>query len=366
MVLGVDYYPEHWPAAMLEEDIARMKAIGVNTVRIGEFAWHLMEPIEGTYDFSYFDGVVAALKAAGIAIIFGTPTATFPAWLAKRYPEIIAVSAQGIRHAFGGRRLYCYNSEVYRKKAMAITEALVAHYREEEAIIAWQADNEIGHEGSDQCYCALCKSAFRNDLATRYKNIEALNEAYGTIFWGQTYNTFEEVPMPTSTITIHNPGLMLDWARFRSASICRYADDLAQTVRRNCGTHQRVIHNLYGGYFDRAFDQAQFAASFDIVGYDHYPVWGGLKAPISPAHNTMALAYMYGLKNQPIWVVEAIMGAQGHDYIGFMPRPNQAMMWALHALAHGSEALLFFRWRGMTPNNFVKAFWIQITATIAN
>ncbi|MDN5297841.1 MAG: beta-galactosidase [Clostridiales bacterium] len=348
MILGVDYYPEHWPETMIAEDIERMKTAGVNTVRIGEFAWHLMEPTEGQYDFSYFDHVVQLLKAADIHIIFGTPTATFPAWLAKRHPEIIATTAFGIQHAFGGRRLYCYNIDVYREKAKAITKALVTHYRDEKAIIAWQIDNEIGHEGSDQCYCKTCHHVFHDFLMTKYGHIHALNEAYGTVFWGQTYNDFEEVPMPTPTITQHNPGLALDWARFRSESIYQYVDGLTNVVRQHCGKHQRVLHNLYGGYFDRAFDQVRFSEVFDMIGYDHYPVWGGLKAPISPAHITMALSYMRGLKHRPFWVVEAIMGAQGHDYIGYMPRENQALMWSLHALAHGSEALLYFRWRGMT------------------
>lgn len=43
MYLGVDYYPEHWDVSMIDEDMQRMKEMGVNIIRIGEFAWHLME-----------------------------------------------------------------------------------------------------------------------------------------------------------------------------------------------------------------------------------------------------------------------------------------------------------------------------------
>ena len=83
MYFGVDYYPEHWPADWLEKDLDNFVALGANTIRIGEFAWHLMEPMPGTYDFSYFDRVIMEASKRGLHIIFGTPTATFPAWLAK-------------------------------------------------------------------------------------------------------------------------------------------------------------------------------------------------------------------------------------------------------------------------------------------
>ena len=42
------------------------------------------------------------------------------------------------------------------------------------------------------------------------------------------------------------------------------------------------------------------------------------------------------------------MGAQGHDVTGFLPRPNQARMWACQGMARGCESLFFFRYRGAT------------------
>jgi beta-galactosidase len=116
MLFGVDYYPEHWPESKMEDDLRRIVALGANTVRIGEFAWHMMEPTEGEFDFSYFDRAIKRIKAHGLKIIFGTPTATFPAWLASRFPEILSIDEYGHQRAFGGRRQYCYNSVVYRKK----------------------------------------------------------------------------------------------------------------------------------------------------------------------------------------------------------------------------------------------------------
>lgn len=348
MILGVDYYPEHWPIEMLEEDIERIADLGANTVRIGEFAWHMMEPEEEKYDFSFFDKVIDALKKKNLNVIFGTPTATFPAWISKKYPDVIAMNAFGERHAFGGRRLYCYNAPAYIQLTEKIVTRLLEHYKNEPAIIAWQIDNELGHEGSDQCYCPHCEAAFHRFLEEKYGEIDILNESYGTIFWGQTYNRFDEIPVPKPTITTHNPSLQLDWARFRSDSINRYAKLQIDIVNRFKRPDQKVTHNLFGGFFDRAYDQNVLAERLDVVSYDNYPVWGGLAEPLSPAHIAMTLDYIRGLKQDNFWILEELMGAQGHTIIGYLPRPNQAKLWSHQAMARGCEALLYFRWRGMT------------------
>lgn len=348
MYLGVDYYPEHWPKEMLEEDLLGIKEMGSNMIRIGEFAWHLMEKTEGNYDFSFFDEVIARAKAQGIDVMFGTPTATFPAWLANKYPSILSEDENGQKRVFGGRRQYCFNSSVYREYSAKITRELVKHYANEEAIVAWQVDNEFGHEGSDMCYCDQCHAGFQKFLEQKYGTIEELNERYGTIFWGQTYNDFSEIPVPKKTITTHNPSLQLDWARFRSYSVNSYAHEMTAIVREEMGEHQQVTTNVSGGFFGKWFDHEENVRPLDFVSYDNYPVWGGLAEPIPPAAIAMTHDFNRGLLGKNYWIVEQLMGAQGHNVIGYLPRPNQAKMWSMQAFAHGCTDMLYFRWRGMT------------------
>lgn len=348
MLLGVDYYPEQWAPEMLEADLDRILELGCNVIRIGEFAWHRMEPREGEYDFSYFDGVIAAAKRKGLQVIFGTPTATPPAWLIAKHPEILSQFENGSPRAYGGRHVYCFSSEVYRAYCEKIVTALARHYKDESAIVAWQVDNELGHEDSDVCWCPRCRAAFQKYLRTKFDgDIHRLNDTYGTAFWSQEYNDFAEIPLPAATITTHNPALRLDWERFCSKKIVDFADFQGEILRREI-PGVVVMHDFPGGGLTKHVDYSAVADGLDRVAYNNYPVWGGQKEPLPPSEIAFGLDYIRGLRRQNFWVTEAIMGAQGHDITGFLPRPNQAKMWSWQAVARGCEGLMYFRYRGAT------------------
>ena len=349
MYLGVDYYPEQWDEKMIDEDLENILELGSNVIRIGEFAWHIMERFEGEYDFSYFDKVIEKAKNKGLKVIFGTPTATMPAWLAKKHPDVLSEFEDNRKRVFGGRRQYCFNSRTYYNYSEKIIRALASNYKNEENIVAWQIDNEFGHEGSDECFCNECKISFIEYLKKVYSNdIEKLNKIWGTEFWSQQYNEFDEIPMPAKTITTHNPSLRMEWERFRSISIEKYAKFQVQLLKEILGEETVVIHDFSGGYFDKHFDFSKVAKHIDVVAYNNYPVWGGQSEPIPPYEIACGLDFMRGAKNKNFWITEAIMGAQGHDVIGYLPRPNQAKMWSYQSMAHGCNSLMYFRYRGAT------------------
>lgn len=349
MYLGVDYYPEHWDENMIDKDLDNIIELGSNVIRIGEFAWHMMENVEGNYDFSYFDKIIKKASEKNLKVIFGTPTATMPAWLAKKYPDVLSEFEDNTKRVFGGRRQYCFNSKTYIEYSKKIIIELATHYKNENNIVAWQIDNEFGHEGSDMCYCNQCKEQFRQYLKHEYDNdINKLNQTWGTIFWSQTYNEFDEIPLPVKTITTHNPSLRMEWERFRSISIERYAKLQVDLLKNILGTKAIVIHDFSGGYFDKSFDFSKVAKHIDVVAYNNYPVWGGQANPIPPYEIACGLDFMRGAKKQNFWITEAIMGAQGHDVIGYLPRPGQAKMWSYQGMAHGCNSLMYFRYRGAT------------------
>lgn len=346
MWLGVDYYPEQWDCSMMDADMDNIVDLGGNVIRIAEFSWHLMEKREGEYDFSFFDKVIAKAKEKGLKVIMGTPTATIPAWLAKKYPDILSEFEGGKKRSFGGRHVYCFNSPRMYEYSEKIIRRLVSHYKDEKQIVAWQLDNEIGHEGSDICYCENCHRAFQNFLEKKFGgDIDKLNDTYGTTFWSQEYNGFDEIPLPAETITTHNPALRLDWERFRSKSITDFMDFQAGLIRE-IAPDAVVMHDFPGGGLTKHVDYSKVAKSLDVVAYNNYPVWGGQKVPILPHEIAFSLDYIRGLKGENFWITEAIMGAQGHDVTGFLPRPNQAKMWSYQGMARGCCSMMYFRYRG--------------------
>lgn len=348
MWLGVDYYPEQWDASLLEQDLDTIVELGCNVIRIAEFSWHLMEKQEGQYDFSFFDRVIEKAKERNLKVIMGTPTATIPAWLAKKHPDILSEFEGGKKRAFGGRHVYCFNSPHMYAYSEKIIRELVEHYKDEESIVAWQIDNEIGHEGSDVCYCENCQKAFQTYLSKKFADdMDALNETYGTTFWSQEYNTFDEIPTPSETITTHNPALRQDWERFRSQSIVDFMAFQAKLIKE-ISPEAVVMHDFPGGGLEKHVDYSKVAKTLDQAAYNNYPVWGGQKEPIAPHEIAFALDYIRGLKGENFWITEAIMGAQGHDVTGFLPRPNQAKMWSYQSMAHGADSLMYFRYRGAT------------------
>lgn len=348
MYLGVDYYPEQWDAEFLEQDLARMVKSGINCIRIAEFAWHLMEPREGEFDFSYFRHVLDRADHYGLKVMLGTPTATMPAWLVQKYPDVLSCDEYGVQRHFGGRRQACLNTPAYLVKCNLITRKMASAYSSHPAVIAWQIDNELGHETSDWCYCYHCEQAFQKYLASQFATIEELNYCLGTVFWSQTYNDFSEIEIPRPTIPAKNPGLLLYFYRFRAATITKFTQQQAQILREIVPQHQEITHNYPGDYYNKAQNFTDISEQLDVVALNNYPVWGGLEKPVEYGKIAMKLDQTRGFLGKNFWITEQLIGAQAHTIMGYLPRPGQARLWSWQAMLHGCDNLIYFRWRTAT------------------
>ena len=342
---GVDYYPEQWGMELVDEDLDNIVELGANLIRIGDFAWDRFEPEDRKYDFAFFDEVIEKAKKRNLHILMCVPGATVPSWLYHKHPEIMNEDERGYRQPFGARRGHCYNNDIYIKKVTALARAMAEHYKDEKAIVAWQIENEIGHEGSDMCYCDSCRKKFIDYLRNRYSDIDELNERWGTSFWTHTYYDFEDIPLPRPSFTAQNPSLRLEWERFRSLSAVNIIREMAEAVRSEDHNHP-ITHDFEGGTINKHFSPFEVAKCLDFVSYNNYPVWGGQPAPMSDSDLAFTVDFARGFKRDKIWVTEAIMGQQGHNDIGYAPKPNEAKGWALSSLDHGVETIIFFRYRG--------------------
>ncbi len=340
---GVDYYPEHWPKSRWETDARLMEEMGLKVVRLAEFSWHKMEPEEGKYDFAWLDEAIALLGAHHMKIVLGTPTAAPPAWLINRHPEILPIDREGRTRGFGGRHHDCQSNPVYRSYVRKIVTAMAEHYKNNPCVIGWQPDNELGNSHHDLCTCDSCRCRFQGWLKEKYKTTAALNEAWGNAFWSQEYNDFTEVFPPRITVTGENPSAMLDWMTFCSDLIVDFLKEQTDIIRKICPNHF-ITHNFMG--FADKVDYYDLAEGLDFVSHDQYP--GGFhdgQFPTASHILAATLDIVRSYKNQPFWIMEQQSGITGWQLMGRSPAPGQLSLWTLQSVAHGADAVVFFRWR---------------------
>ncbi len=342
-IFGVDYYPEAWPESQWEKDAEMMQAAGINFVRMGEFDWVKMEPEEGHFDFSWLDRALKILSAHGIHAVLGTPTAAPPAWLYAEYPDIAAVNAEGIRYRFGSRRNYCLNNPHFLQATRQIVTALAEHYKNNPAVIGFQIDNELGNP---YCFNRYCLAAFQNWCRNKYKTLDALNRAWGTVFWGQTYTAWSQIPLPWNTLFgVHNPSLALDYDRFFNDSTKSYLELQARILRRIAPNKAITTNEM--GLFD-AIDYSKLNTALDFVAWDNYPMFDQNHSNyFGPA---LAHDLMRGSKNnQNFMVMEEEAGLPGWTmFWGHQAPAALYRVWAYQAVAHGADGVCFFRWRTST------------------
>ncbi|MFU0826580.1 MAG: Beta-galactosidase [Lachnoclostridium sp.] len=353
ITLGVCYYPEHWDESLWEEDLLRMKECGLEVIRIAEFAWSKIEPREGEFTYEFFDRFLEVAKKAGTKVIFCTPTATPPAWLTEKYPEVLNATIDGVLYRHGARRHYNYNSPKYQELSRRIVEKSASHYAGHPNIIGWQIDNEINCE-LDVFYSESDTLAFRKFLQKKYGSLEELNKAWGTVFWNQTYTSWEEIYVPRTTVSYTtNPHLMIDYIRFISDSACNFVKMQSDIIKKYKKPGDFITTN---GIFSNLDSIRMTEESLDFIMYDSYPNFAYcldmdyMKNPEMKDRRwsknlteVRAISPVFGIMEQQ-------SGANGwtSNMIAPTPRPGQMTLWTMQSIAHGADYVSYFRWRTAT------------------
>ncbi|NLZ07777.1 MAG: beta-galactosidase [Phycisphaerae bacterium] len=344
MLIGVDYYPEHWPRDRWETDARLMKEAGFNVVRLAEFSWINMEPEEGRFEFGWLDEAVTLLGRHGIRVILGTPTAVMPAWVARKYPETLRQQPDATRIVWGGRKHNCFTSGAYRLLSERITRAMAEHFASSPHVIGWQTDNEFG---GGECHCDTCLAEFQDWLRRKYGTLDGLNRAWGNHFWGLTFTTWGEITFPDNRTgemwAMGNPSACLDFKRFTSWLRVRFQADQVRILRAIC-PDDFVTHNFMGLFSD--LDYYDLAEDLDFVTWDNYPIW--FDEPDIPYSASLAADVMRGLKSKNFMIMEQTAGPCGWGSFGRNPWPGEIRKIAYQQLAHGSDGQIWFRWRTCT------------------
>jgi beta-galactosidase len=339
MIYGGDYNPEQWPEEVWDEDVRLMREAGVNLVSLGIFSWAKLEPRPGEYDFDWLDRIISLLHEGGVMVNLATATASPPPWLAVLHPESLPVTQNGVLLHPGARQHYCPSSAAYKERAAELVRRMADRYKDHPALAMWHVNNEYGCHVAE-CYCETSAEHFREWLRTRYGDLDALNEAWGTAFWSQRYAEWGEILPPRSAPTFANPTQQLDFRRFSSDALLELYE-MEKGILRQATPEIPITTNFMG--FFKPVDYWKWAPREDLVSDDSYPDPSDPEAHIGAA---MSRDLMRSLGDGAPWVLMEQTTVRVNWRRRNVPkRPNEMRLWSYGAVARGAEGIMFFQWR---------------------
>lgn len=244
LLYGAEYYDEYIPYDRLEEDIRMMKAAGLNVTRIGESTWSTYEPQEGVFDFSHVIRALDAFEKAGISVFIGTPTYAVPTWMAKSYPDVLAVTKKG-PGMYGPRQIVDITNPTYLFYCERIIRKLMEITAHRKCVIGFQVDNETCHYGTagrhvQELFVKYLRRKFDNDL-------EALNFEFGLDYWSNRINAWEDFPDVRNTI---NGSLGAEFEKFQRTLVDDFLRWQVKIVEEYAREDQFISQDFYCGWTD--------------------------------------------------------------------------------------------------------------------
>ena len=339
LAYGGDYNPEQWEEHVWLEDMRLMREAHVNLVTVGVFSWSKLQPRQDSFDFGWLDRVLDLLHENGVAVDLATATASPPPWLTHLHPEILPVTADGVRLGPGSRQHFCPSSAAFRGAAEVLVRKLAERYGRHPALAMWHVGNEYGCH-VPACWCEESARGFRDWLQAKYGSLEALNEKWTTTFWSQQYSDWAEVLPPRRTSARPNLTQLLDFQRFSSDAILE-CFELEHSILVEVTPGIPVTTNFMGLF--KPLDYWKWAQREDLVSNDSYPE---PENPDSPMKEAMVGDLMRSLRGgQPWLLMEQTTRRTVHCVVNVAKTSGQLRLGSYQALARGSDGVMFFQWR---------------------
>ena len=343
IAFGGDYNPDQWSEETWDDDVRLMKKAGVNTVALAIFSWDRIQPQENRWDFGWLDRIIDKLGKAGIATDLASATATAPLWLYEKHPEVLPCDKFGHPVNAGSRQSWSPTSPVFKEYALTLCRKLAERYGANPYVTAWHMGNEYGWNNRND-YSDNALNAFRLWCERKYGTIGALNQAWGTTFWGQEMNSFDEVLIPRfmGADSMVNPGQKLDFERFGNDMLLDFYKAERDAIAEIC-PDKPFTTNFMVSTDQCCMDYADWANEVNFVSNDHYFHEGG-EMHLDELACSDALMDSFAL-GKPWYVMEHSTSAVQWKPLNMRKRRGETVRDSLAHVAMGADAINFFQWR---------------------
>lgn len=344
---GAAYYDEYLPYDRLTTDMELMKKAGISLIRIAESTWSTWEPKDGVFDFTHLHRVLRASKDAGIDVIVGTPTYAVPPWLARKYPDLLAVTHDGPQ-LYGHRQNMDLTHPGYLLHAQRIIRRLMEEVQPYPHIIGFQIDNET--KPYDTCGPRV-QQMFTEYLKKQYPDIDAFNQQYGLNYWSNRVQDWADMPDIRGTI---NGSLAAEFEQFQRNLVTKFFRWQAEIIREYLRPSQFITHNFdfsWRGYsygYQPDVNQYDAAQYLDIAGSDIYHPG---EDHLTGAEIAFGGDLTRSLKRDNYLILET--QAQGNH--GWLAYPGQLRLQAFSHLASGADCVEYWHWHSI--HNAIESYW---------
>ena len=347
LLFGAAYYSEYLPYDRVDKDMEMMKRAGMNTIRIAESTWSTLEPQDGVFDFTHIDRMLNAAAKHDISVIIGTPTYAIPTWLVKKYPDILAVTADGAS-LYGHRQNMDITHPGYLTHAERVIRALLEHIKDVPHIIGFQLDNETKSYGTAG---PRVQQMFVSYLKEQFPDIDAFNHEFGLDYWSNRVNDWADFPDVRGTI---NQSLAAEFQKFQRLLVTNFLSWQADIVREYARADQFITQNFdydwktYSYGYQPEVNQYEAAKCMTVAGADIYHL---SQSDLTGAEITVCGNISRSLKKDNYLILET--EAQGN--IEWLPYPGQLRLQAYSHIANGANSVMYWHWHSI--HNAIESYW---------
>lgn len=347
LIFGAAYYNEYMPYNRIEKDLSLMKEAGMNTIRIAESTWSTEEPHDGKFNFKPVTDVLDCAQKLGLNVIIGTPTYAVPAWLVKKYPDIMVTNRNG-QVKYGPRQSMDILNPDFLRYAERIIRKLLEAVMPYSCLIGFQLDNETKHYDN---YGKYAQKKFLDFLKNKYKTTDAFNKAFTLAYWSNSIHSWEDMPDISNSI---NWNLHCEYEKFLRSCAADYLKWQADIINEYKKPEQFITHNFDFGWIGYSYGEQpginhyEASPAVTIAGCD---IYHPSQDDLTGAEIAFGGDKIRSLKNSNYLILET--EAQG--FKEWTPYPKQLRLQAFSHLASGANGHMYWNWHSI--HNSMETYW---------